>query len=253
MDADAIEQAGRERFGVLIEHAALAGFLADRELDETHAAEIYLGAACALRVPAALAALETAYIARVPDILAAKRLPPHAVDEIRQTVRERLLAGDPPYLANAVGRGSLAGLVAVIASRCALDWLRANNRTDHEPVPDALAATADPARDLDRARGQTALKTAFEAAVTELDARDRTLLRLHLVDGLTIDDIARMYQIHRATAARQIERAREQVAATTRRRLALVDGFSRDELGELVTMVASQLDLSLSRVLATRS
>lgn len=249
---DAIENAGRARFGELIARAALADFVARRALTEaTHPEELYLGAACATGAPAALAALESAFIARVPDMIAAKRLPPHGVDDVRQTVRERLLAGDPPYIAGAVGRGSLAGLVAVIATRCALDWLRVNSAVREEPSED-LAATADPARDLDRARSTAVLKTAFEAAIDELDARDRTLLRLHLVDGLTIDDIARMYQIHRATAARQIERAREQVASTTRRRLALVDGLSREELGDLAGIVASQLDLSLSRVLATR-
>lgn len=250
MEVEEIERAGRERFGALIGRDDLAAFVAGKELAPEHAAEIYLGAACALRVPAALAALESAYIARVPDILAAKRLPAHAVDEIRQTVRERLLADEPPYLANAVGKGTLAGLVAVVASRCALDWLRTQRA--HEAVDDGLAASADQARDLDRARSASVLKVAFEAAVEDLDARDRTLLRLHLVDGLTIDDVARMYQIHRATAARQIEKAREQVAAATRRRLALVEGLSRDELADLHGLVASQLDLSLSRVLATR-
>jgi len=257
----AIETAGRARFGELIGREALGAFIARATVDHdalrAHAAEVYLGAACALRGPAALAALETAYLARVPDVLATKRLPPHAIDEIRQTVRERLLAGDPPYLSDAVGRGSLAGLVAVIASRAAVDWLRADARAAkrEQPVPpdDALVATADPARDLIRARANSALKAAFEAAVEELPPRDRTLLRLHLVDGLTIDDIARMYQIHRATAARQLERAREQVAATTRRRIARVDGLGPEELGELAAAVASQLDLSLSRVLATRS
>jgi RNA polymerase sigma-70 factor (ECF subfamily) len=250
MDVEEIDRSGRARFGVLIDRAALAAFLDGKELAIEHAAEIYLGAACALRSAAALAALESAYIARVPDILAAKRLPAHAVDEIRQTVRERLLAGDPPYLANAVGKGTLAGLVAVVASRCALDWIR--TQRPHESVGDGLAASADPAKDLDRARSQSVLKSAFEAAVEDLEARDRTLLRLHLVDGLTIDDVARMYQIHRATAARQIEKAREQVAASTRRRLALVEGLSKDDLGDLHGLVASQLDLSLSRVLATR-
>lgn len=250
MNVDEIDRAGRERFGDLIDRAALAAFLEGKDLTAEHAAEIYLGAACARRSPAALAVLESAYIARVPDILATKRLPAHAIDEIRQTVRERLLAGDPPYLAQAVGKGTLAGLVAVIASRCALDWMR--RERVHDAVDDALAASADPARDLDRARSQSVLKAAFESAVEDLDARDRTLLRLHLVDGLTIDDVARMYQIHRATAARQIEKAREQVAASTRRRLALVKGLSRDELGDLHGLVASQLDLSLSRVLASR-
>jgi RNA polymerase sigma-70 factor (ECF subfamily) len=169
-------------------------------------------------------------------------------------VRERLLAGEPPYVTSAVGRGSLASLVAVIALRAAVDWLRASHRATQrhagEPAGDDLVASGDPARDHLRARYRAEAKAAFEAAVAELEARERTILRLHLVDGLTIDDLAGLYQIHRATAARQLERARERVAATTRKHLARHTGVHGDELAELGELVTSQLDLSLSRVLA---
>ncbi|HUJ62168.1 MAG TPA: sigma-70 family RNA polymerase sigma factor [Kofleriaceae bacterium] len=249
-----VSAAGRAAFGELgvadADVERLAAPLADAQR-AAHAAEIYLAAGCIARAPAALAALERGYIARVPEVVAGKRLPPDAIDELCQTVRERLLAGDPPYLARAVGRGSLAGLVAVIANRAALDWLRARARSvaraEPEPEADQLVATGDPARDHLRRATSAALKAAFEAAVAALPARERTLLRLHLVDGLTIDDVARMYDVHRATAARQIERAREAIAAATRERLAA--SLPDAELGEIGALIASQLDLSLSRVL----
>ena len=95
------------------------------------------------------------------------------------------------------------------------------------------------------------IKTAFEAAVKDLEPRDRTMLRFHLVEGMTIDDVARLYQIHRATAARQIEKARDKVASGVRRSLARATGIHADELRELEELVTSQLDLSLSRVLAS--
>ncbi|MBS1121030.1 MAG: putative DNA-binding regulatory protein [Deltaproteobacteria bacterium] len=233
--------------------ARLAAGISAEQL-RSHAAELYLGAACASHPPAALAILDRIYIARVPEILANRRLPDHGVDEVRQTVRERLLGGQPPYLTRAVGRGSLVSLVAVIATRAAVDWLRARARAtlhhDPEPADDELVATGDPARDHLRARYRGEVKAAFEAAASELSPRERTLLRLHLVDGLTIDDLARLYQIHRATAARQVDRARERVASTTRKLLGRTAGLHGDELAELGTLVTSQLDLSLSRVLA---
>jgi RNA polymerase sigma-70 factor (ECF subfamily) len=257
---DAIAAAGTARFGPL-DTATLAA-LVDQALADgasgdalrTHAAEVYLAAACATRSAGAIAILEREYIARIPDMLAAKRLPPHAVDDIGQTVRERLLAGDPPYLARAAGRGTLAGLIAVIANRAAIDWLRATaraQRDDREPGDDELVASGDPARDHVRARYAAAIKAAFEAAVSELPPRERTLLRLYLVEQLTIDNIARLYQFHRATAARRIERAREQVATSTRKLLSRTAGITPGELAELSDVVAGQLDLSLSRVLAS--
>jgi RNA polymerase sigma-70 factor (ECF subfamily) len=255
--------AGIEAFGELDVDAeviartiddALANGVAAHQLQQ-FAAEIYLGAACGAGRPAAAAALDRRYIARVDEMIAAKRLPPHGVDEVRQTVRERLLAGEPPYVAGAVGRGALTSLVAVIATRAAIDWLRVDARgaARHTTEPDAeiLAATGDPARDHLRAHYRAEIKAAFEAALAELEPRERTLLRLHLVDGMTIDDIAALYRIHRATAARRIDRARDRVASTTRKALSRATALGGRDLRELAALVTSQLDLSLSRVLAS--
>jgi RNA polymerase sigma-70 factor (ECF subfamily) len=244
----------RDALAAAIEVALAAGVTADTL--GTHAAELFLGVACAANSRPALAALDRLYIARVDDILSRRKLPPHAVDDVRQTVRERLLAGTPPYIATAAGRGSLEGLVAVIATRAALDWLRVAARAaarhdDSDDISNDLVASTNPERDHLRARYRGDVKTAFEEAVRDLDARDRTMLRFHLVDGLTIDDIARLYQIHRATAARQIEKARDRVASGVRKLLARNTGVHGDELRELADLVSSQLDLSLSRVLAS--
>ena len=232
--------------------AARAANVADATLLE-HGAELYLATACVAGSRTALELLDRLFIANVANVLARRRIPDHGLDEIRQTVRERLLAGDPPYLATAAGRGSLAGLVAVIATRAGLDWLRARNRAEarHEDTPHDLVASSDPERDHVRARFRGDVKTAFEAAVKDLEPRDRTMLRFHLVEGMTIDDVARLYQIHRATAARQLEKARERVASGVRRSLARATGIHADELRELEELVTSQLDLSLSRVLAS--
>lgn len=67
------------------------------------------------------------------------------------------------------------------------------------------------------------MKHAIEDAAAELAPRDRALLRLHLVERASIDDIAALYRVHRATVARWIQSARE--------------------------IVESELTLSLSRVL----
>lgn len=188
-------------------------------------------------------------------VVSRRRLPAHAVDDVRQTVRERLLGGDPPYLATAVGRGSLAGLVAVIATRAALDWLRAKQRAEAhlDETPAELVASSTPEREHLRSRFSGDVKAAFEAAVKDLEARDRTMLRFHLVEGMTIDEVAHLYQIHRATAARQIERARDRVASGVRKALERATGIRADELRELTGLVTSQLDLSLSHVLAASS
>lgn len=259
--AEAIYRAGIEAFGELEVDAAGIEGVVEAALDSgvardqlhRYAAEVYLGAACGAGAPLAAVAVDRDYIARVGSMIAAKRLPPYAVDEVCQTVRERLFAGQPPYIAGAVGRGALSSLVAVIANRAAIDWLRAHARLTGQRADETAAAEiparGDPAIDHQRTQFRAAVKAAFEAAAAELTARERTLLRLHLVDQLTIDDIAALYHVHRATAARQIERARERVASATRRLLADGSALDPQDLAELAALVTSQLDLSLSRVL----
>ncbi|HEY5924781.1 MAG TPA: hypothetical protein VIV11_24040, partial [Kofleriaceae bacterium] len=66
-------------------------------------------------------------------------------------------------------------------------------------------------------------------------------------------ELAKLYQVHRATAARQVEKARERIASGVRKLLSRKTGVHGDELRELAELVSSQLDLSLSRVLASHA
>ncbi|MFY0535383.1 hypothetical protein [Nannocystis pusilla] len=52
--------------------------------------------------------------------------------------------------------------------------------------------------------------------MAELDEQARNLLRQHLLDGLSIDQIAGLQRVHRATAARRLVRVREDLAQRTR-------------------------------------
>jgi len=89
----------------------------------------------------------------------------------------------------------------------------------------------------------------IEDAAAGMSARDRALLRLHLVERASIDDVAAVYRVHRATAARWIQTARETLTSHTRKNfLAGADLDTHDEAG-LASLVESQLTLSLSRIL----
>jgi RNA polymerase sigma-70 factor (ECF subfamily) len=76
------------------------------------------------------------------------------------------------------------------------------------------------------------------------------ILRLHLVERLGIDSIAAICSVHRATAARQIALAKEMLVVRVRLRLVARWQVSDPDLPALRTLVESQLDLSLRRLLA---
>ena len=71
------------------------------------------------------------------------------------------------------------------------------------------------------------------------------------LDGLSIDQLAAFYRVHRATTARWIEAARQAVLDGTRKELIRRLQLSRSELDSVMRLIGSQLDVSLSRVLKT--
>ena len=92
-------------------------------------------------------------------------------------------------------------------------------------------------------------KTAFTGAMRSLESRERNILRMYLVDGLNIDQIGKVYGVHRATVARWIARSREKLLSETRRRLLGVLRMSEARFDSLMVIVRSHLDLSLERLL----
>jgi RNA polymerase sigma-70 factor (ECF subfamily) len=103
-----------------------------------------------------------------------------------------------------------------------------------------------------KARYQAAFRAAFEDAVRRLEPRDRNLLRLHHLDAVTLDQLAAMYGVHRATAVRWLSDVRRRLLADTRRSLRAALGVAEDELDSVMALIESRLDVSVRRLLASR-
>lgn len=219
------------------------------------AAELYLAAGCARGDPAALARFRARYF----DVLAAhlRRMGLDAAqrDDVWQMLCTRLLVGDgdgPPRVVRYAGAGKLSGLVKVAATRMALNWLAREQRgRDGDDWLDGLpATTSDPELHVMKHELRIALKEELEAVIKDLSSRQRMVLRLHLVERLGIDSIAAICSVHRATAARQVALAKETLAIRVRLRLVARWSSSDSDLLALKSVVDSQLDLSLPRLLA---
>jgi RNA polymerase sigma-70 factor (ECF subfamily) len=78
---------------------------------------------------------------------------------------------------------------------------------------------------------------------------ERTLLRLHFVDGLSLDKLAVIEQISRSTVARRLVELRARLAAATKAELHRALGIAGKELDSMVGLLQSQLHLSLARLL----
>lgn len=172
------------------------------------------------------------------------------VDDVKQILRQQLLMapdGRANKLSSYGGRGDLYAWLRVIAVRLALESRRREERVPRpvaRPLEDAWAE-GDPETEHLRRRYRPLLKQAIADALAGLDTRDRLLLEQHHVDGRTIDDLARIYRVHRATAARWLERARDQIRCATRQALGRKIGLEGSACDSLMGHLVEDLTLTL--------
>jgi RNA polymerase sigma-70 factor (ECF subfamily) len=233
--------------------------LADAALDGLRPADLYLACACARQVPGAIAAFDRDYMREVDVALTRMRIGPPRLHDVKQLVRQRLFVGGgtagqpaaPGKIAEYGGRGDLRRWVRSVAVRTCLNDLRKGRREilvdDEQLIAQHAIAPDDPEIEYMKRTYAHEFRAAFGEALGQLGARDQTLLRYHHVDGLNIDEIGAIYRIHRVTAFRWIEKAKELLARST---LEILRGrlqLPASELDSVLRMIRSQIHLSLVR------
>jgi len=263
--AAAVERGRAAWPGLAVSHDEMAHVVTDRlangsvngepaRLGALDAAELYVAIACARGDPAALAQFRARYFEPLVPSLRRMGLGDAQLDEVWQTACDRLLVrhGDePPRILRYAGRGELRGLVRVATTRMALNWLQRDRGSGTHDWLDRLpGGHSDPELHAIKLQHRDDLKEELEAAIASLSVRERMLLRLHLVERMGIDAVAAVCSVHRATAARSIVRAKETLAARVRERLMMRWRIADGDLPALKVLVDSQVDLSLTRLLA---
>jgi RNA polymerase sigma-70 factor (ECF subfamily) len=234
--------------------AVVYGHFSDKlaENDEIVVDDLYLACACAQQNPVAIAAFESRYLSQVKVFLGRMKPPASLVDEVQQALRVRLLVAEPgsvPRIAEYGGRGTLTAWLRVAAIRLAIDAFRRAGNAPPDDEPLEQISGDDPELEIVRDRYRAELNDALREAFAVLTAEQRNLLRLNYRDGRSIDDIAALLSVHRATVARRIAEAREAILDETRRRFETRLGLSPAELQSLIRLLRSQLHLSVSRLL----
>ncbi len=217
------------------------------------------GAECALVVAAtqgsvpAQRQLEGEYFARIPAMLSSMKLDAARVEDVAQDVRQKLLVGEPPKILTYVGRGSLAALIRVSATRTAISALRKGGRETGELELDRAIGELDPERRHLKDHYREIFRDSFAAAVRSLDARERNMLRLHFLQRVTLEQLASMYGVHRATVVRQLASIREKIAKGTRVELKSHGAVGAGDLESIVDLLKSRFDVSVEGLLASMS
>lgn len=222
--------------------------------------ELVLALACATGDRKALATFERAYMSVVRASVARLKVPSADVDDIEQLVRKKLLLpreGETELdrlapIATYAGDGKLKSLLRVTATREGIDLARkrkSGREKGDDELLDVAASSQDPAIADLLARSKDTVKKAFTTALAELESRERNVLRLHLLDGVTVDKIAQTYGVHRVTASKWMSGAKSKIASRVRAELAAHLGLSGTELDSVVRHAQAGLEWSVERIL----
>ena len=226
-------------------------------LRQMHTADLYLACACARGDEHALAAFEERCLRSLDRVLFKMGIDADASAEIKQDIRRRVLVGDggPAQIVDFSGRGDLRSWVRVMAVRQALRRQHRARREvplDDDELLQHRVVPGDPASEHLKAAYRLEFRRAFEEALQALPDRERTLLRQHYLDGLTIDELGDLCRMHRATAARLLGRARLALLEATRKRLMSRLDVPAEELDSIMRMIRSQIEVTLRGLLRKR-
>lgn len=204
--------------------------------------------------PAAVAAFERRFVGELHRIVArlGVRTEP---EELVQRLLVRILVGcvdAPAKLASYRGEGSLGAWVRAVATRFVIDHVR---HTRAEPPAGRLseANVARSARiegDVQHGRYAALVRRSVEQAFAELSPRERNVLRHAVFHRLTVDELGSIYRVHRATAARWLQRTRDGLHETVAMKLSAATGMSAADARSIVREVGVESDVSLRSVLS---
>jgi RNA polymerase sigma-70 factor (ECF subfamily) len=243
-----------EAFGRYLARCANgAGHWVAEPLSALVAEDVYLACACTVRSRGAVAAFERRFgpvirraVSRVLDT-------PDERQEAEQRARQHLLVEEtkgPPRIARYLGEGPLEKWISVACMRVAIAFGRAES-AERQLREKAIAEAAGV--DPDALMGRRDVRSAFERAVTEslarLNPRERLVLKLYLVSGMTIDAIGKSLGVTRQAVSKTLARAREQIIEEVQKSVQHDLKMTNEELTSILRFVASQLDLSISRSL----
>lgn len=220
-------------------------------LNGPHAQEMYLCAGCLENRPGALAFLERRYVSGWSSLLGRMGLDGDTIADVVQRVRVKLVMNQPDKpgaLSQYSGRGSLEAFLNVVVTRGGLDELRQQGRElRKEPLEavDDCDVGHEPHLQLLKQRYRDEFTLAVKEGLDALSEKERGLLRYHYLDGLSLDDMALVYAVHRATVARWLAKARENLLEATRRTLTTKLSMTEDDFNSIIRLIGSELHVSI--------
>jgi RNA polymerase sigma-70 factor (ECF subfamily) len=164
------------------------------------------------------------------------------------------------------GRGSLAGWLRAVVSQLAVDQFRKSSKfvqIEEDREFEKLASEAahadgnhlnsnheNPEELLTEKRTDADVAAALSAAIAELEAQDRLILKLYYFDDLKLKEIAATFGYHEATASRKLARVQADIRKSVERQLRTRHGWTDSEVKRHLSDTATSLGINLETMFA---
>lgn len=250
--------------GVDVSSVKFVAFLAKRMPEDTSViesfsslriADLYLVHACLEHNHEALNIFSQQVLAKTDAALSSILKSSMRVADLKQSLLQQFFTGNgdsPPTMLTYSGRKSLRNWVYLVAVRKALTLHKRAQKEcffPKEAFEQISAIEDDPELAYLKQLYQKEFTTAFQKALLSLSCEERNLLRYHTLDGLNIDQIGFIFRIHRATAARWIEKVRRKLMINTRQILLQNLHLKPTEYESIMRLIQSQLYISIKQYL----
>jgi RNA polymerase sigma-70 factor, ECF subfamily len=159
------------------------------------------------------------------------------------------------------GRGSLGGWLRAVVSQLAVDQYRKISRfvqieenrefenLANENEEALIVSNHDtPELLLDEKRTSYDVAKALKAAIENLSAEDKLLIKLYYFDNLNLKKIGEMLGFHEATASRKIVKVQAELRKTTEKTLQTEHGWKTEEVSRNLSNTASKLGFSVEKL-----
>lgn len=243
-------------------------------LDAVHADDLCLVVACERGDAAAWNDLVEGYGPTVRSAARAASSNEEMAENLAQSVWAELHGlkaredGRPAgKLAYYSGVGSLGGWLRAVVGQLAVDEHRRQarlvqpeedseidrlSRDSHfeEDGAGALHSPLNPEETLARDLAAAEVESALTRALSELEAKDRLLVKLYYFDGLRLRDAGTVLGVHEATASRRLTRIHANVRQRVEAILMKEHGWTRAEASGSLAAVAAHLQTDIEPMLA---
>jgi RNA polymerase sigma-70 factor (ECF subfamily) len=243
--------------GLRVDRDQLAQYLGQGRVSLDHvtpsiASDLFLAFACFANVSRAVQLFHTTYGPIVATTARHFDRSGALTDELWQRLAELLFVskdGRPPRIAEYRGRGPLSAWVRTCAKRTALRLVKIDSLemlVTREALAEEISDACDQELALLKSHYGELFRQELLGALAELPPKDRMLLQLHLVAGLSTTRIAKMYHQNQSTISRQLQRAATSIFTLIKQRVHVRLGVATAELESLLDLARSHIELSLS-------